>query len=171
MKLLVLSDTHGYTDNARNVIQKIGEQMECVLHLGDHDRDAKYLEEEFPHIPFHIVRGNNDYDTDTPREVMTHYGGKNILLTHGNKQNVYWNHDTIYYWALEKGADAVLFGHTHSPVYDDRGQVLLMNPGSISRPRQSTTPTFGILEITDSGVLQGVIMEYHGKDTFFPSRI
>ncbi|NLK38330.1 MAG: metallophosphoesterase [Epulopiscium sp.] len=170
MKLLILSDTHGYVENARNIIQRIGKYMACVIHLGDHDKDAMRLQSEFSNIPFYVVRGNNDYGTDTPTELMVRYGGKKILLTHGNKQNVYGNLNVIHYWAMEKGADAVLFGHTHTPFYEDKGQVLLMNPGSISRPRQSLTPTFGILEITDTGIMQGTIMEYHGENSFFPSK-
>ena len=56
MKILVLSDTHSYLDNARNVLKRIGDKMDMVLHLGDHDADAlelmntgvQYLREHMP---------------------------------------------------------------------------------------------------------------------------
>ena len=105
--------------------------------------------------------GNNDYSWDTPDKKMVFAGGKKLLLVHGHKQRVYWNYDSISYWAEEQGADAVLFGHTHRPVYDDRGRVMLFNPGSISMPRGGTPPTFGILTIEENGRIEGAIMEYH----------
>ena len=43
MKILVLSDTHSYLDNARNVLKRIGDKMDMVFHLGDHDADALEL--------------------------------------------------------------------------------------------------------------------------------
>ena len=143
MKILVFSDTHNYLDNAREVLRRIGGQMDMVLHLGDHDTDAMELKKEFPSLPFHYVLGNNDYSWDTPDKKMVFSGGKKLLLVHGHKQR------------------AVLFGHTHRPVYDDRGRVMLFNPGSISMPRGGTPPTFGILTIEENGRMEGAIMEYH----------
>ena len=70
MKLLVISDTHGYLSNARNVIERIGDKINGVIHLGDHDEDAKELQEEFSDIPFYYIRGNNDYGMNTPDTKM-----------------------------------------------------------------------------------------------------
>lgn len=159
MKILVFSDTHTYLENARKVLRHIGERMDMVLHLGDHDTDAMELQKEFPTLPFHYVKGNNDYGWDTPTHKIVRMGGKTLLLTHGHKQRVYWNTDSISYWAEEMGADIVLFGHTHMPVWADNGRVMLMNPGSISLPRGGTLPTFGILTI-ENGRIEGTIMEY-----------
>lgn len=47
MKILVFSDTHNYLDNAREVLRRIGGQMDMVLHLGDHDTDAMELKRNF----------------------------------------------------------------------------------------------------------------------------
>ena len=165
MKILVLSDTHSYLDNARNVLKRIGDKMDMVLHLGDHDADALELMKEFPKLPFHYVKGNNDYLMDTPSKKMVRAGGKNLLLTHGHKQRVHWNPDTISYWAAEQGADVVLFGHTHVPVWDDSWHVALFNPGSISLPRGGGLPTFGILTI-ENGKVEGAIMEYWNAEHF-----
>lgn len=166
MKILVFSDSHGCLENARNVLQRIGGRMEYVFHLGDLDVDAKDLQAEFPQLKFYWVQGNNDYGGNTPSKQMVSVLGKRLLLTHGHKQRVHWNDNTIAYWAEEQGADAVLFGHTHSPVNDSQGHVMLFNPGSISLPRDSHVPTFGILDISETGVIQGSIMEYWDKETF-----
>ena len=159
MKLLIFSDTHGYLDSARDVLRRIGSKVDAVAHLGDHDMDAQELQQEFPSLPFHFVAGNNDFGMDTPSWKMIHMGGRGILLTHGHKQRVYWGMDTISYWAEEHGADAVLFGHTHRPFYDNGGPILILNPGSISLPRNSI-PSFGILTIEENGRMEGAVMEY-----------
>ena len=115
MKLLVISDTHGYFKNARNVINKIGDRIDAVIHLGDHDEDAAFFAEEFYDIPFYYVQGNNDYSLNTPEVKMISVNNRKIIFTHGHKQQVYWGYDKIAYWAEENGADAVFFGHTHRP--------------------------------------------------------
>ena len=96
---------------------------------------------------------------------MVRAGGKNLLLTHGHKQRVHWNPDTISYWAAEQGADVVLFGHTHMPFWDDSWHVAMFNPGSISLPRGGGLPTFGILTI-ENGKVEGAIMEYWNAEHF-----
>ena len=108
MKILVLSDTHAYLENARAVLARLQGKVDAVFHLGDHDDDAVALQQEFPKLPFHYVKGNNDYRVDTPSQKLVRLGGKTLLLTHGHKQRVYWNYDTISYWAEEQGADVVL---------------------------------------------------------------
>ena len=103
MKILVLSDTHAYLENARAVLARLQGKVDAVFHLGDHDDDAVALQQEFPKLSFHYVKGNNDYRVDTPSQKLVRLGGKNLLLTHGHKQRVYWNYDTISYWAEEQG--------------------------------------------------------------------
>lgn len=166
MKLLVISDTHHYIDNARDVLTRIGTQIDAVIHLGDHDTDAAELKKEFSTLPFYVVKGNNDYGMETPSNRIIRMCGRSILLTHGHKQNVYFSYDSIAYWAEEKGADAVLFGHTHHPVYDNTGRVLLLNPGSLSLPRGGTPPTFAILNITEHGRMEAAIMAYDKNGAF-----
>ena len=95
MKILVLSDTHAYLENARAVLARLQGKVDAVFHLGDHDDDAVTLQQEFPKLPFHYVKGNNDYRVDTPSQKLVRLGGKTLLLTHGHKQRVYWNYDTI----------------------------------------------------------------------------
>jgi len=41
----------------------------------------------------------------------------------------------------------VVFGHSHEPYNQERGQVLLFNPGSPTQPRQQPRPSYGVLEI------------------------
>lgn len=166
MKFLIISDTHGYLKNAMNIIEKIQDRIEGVMHLGDHDTDAEALSKKYPGLNFYWVKGNNDYSSETPEDRLLKIKGKKILLTHGHKHHVHWNYEKISYYAEEQEADLVLFGHTHVPLNDRGGRVWLFNPGSISLPRMSTIPTFGMVEFTENGRIDCSIMQYLGKDNF-----
>ena len=52
----------------------------------------------------------------------------------------------MLYWGEEKQADVVVFGHIHVPVNREADGILLINPGSPSRPRNGV-PSFGILTL------------------------
>ena len=53
--------------------------------------------------------------------------------------------------AVARGMDIVMFGHTHRPVIIVEDNITLINPGSISYPRQADgIPTYIILEINDN---------------------
>ena len=53
--------------------------------------------------------------------------------------------------ARARGMDIVMFGHTHRPVIEVEDDITLINPGSISYPRQADgIPTYIMLEIDDN---------------------
>jgi len=169
MKIIVFSDTHGYTEYARNVLKRIGEYADMVFHLGDYDADARELADLFPMLAFHWVKGNNDYGGDTPSERMVSAEGVRFLLTHGHRQGVHNGVLNLAYRAQEMDADVVLYGHTHRAVSVHRGALMMVNPGSISAPRDSTVPTFAILAV-ENGYVECAIMEYHREDMFLRRR-
>lgn len=47
---------------------------------------------------------------------------------------------------------AALFGHTHIPLVEAQGDVLLVNPGSLSRPRGGSAPGCALLTIEQGEV-------------------
>ncbi|MFR5717817.1 MAG: hypothetical protein ACLUD9_03615 [Anaerotignum faecicola] len=65
--------------------------------------------------------------------------------------SVYWNYDTISYWAEEQ-ADVCAFRTYAHAALEAGGRVALFNPGSISLPRGGTLPTFGILTMEDGRI-------------------
>lgn len=54
-------------------------------------------------------------------------------------------------------ARVVVFGHSHLPVSDDDGDLLLFNPGSPTWKRMAPYPSIGLLWIED-GVVEGEIV-------------
>ena len=54
--------------------------------------------------------------------------------------------------AKSKGADIVMFGHTHIPVIDYDDDIIALNPGSLSHPRQEGhQPSYILMEIDKKG--------------------
>lgn len=76
---------------------------------------------------------------------------KKIWLTHGHNYYVSLDLKVIEQEAVARGMDIVMFGHTHRPVIIVEDNITLINPGSISYPRQADgIPTYIILEINDN---------------------
>lgn len=148
---LVFSDSHGRINRALEIIKKYP-KAEAVFHCGDICGDEEKLRQATPH-PVCIVKGNGDYYGDLRDSIVTTFGGKKIAMCHGHRHIIYGGEiDALKYWGMEQGADIVLFGHTHMPFVEQSSGLTLLNPGSITRPRQSDfIPTYAVLEIDDKG--------------------
>ena len=65
----------------------------------------------------------------------------------------------IYYKALENQCVGAFFGHTHRASYTEMDDVVLMNPGSLTRPRDGSGGTFGLI-VTGEDSIWGKIYRY-----------
>lgn len=55
--------------------------------------------------------------------------------------------------ALARGADVAMFGHTHIPLIEYGDGIVVMNPGSISYPRQEgKRPSYILMDIDKKGM-------------------
>ncbi|MSS62774.1 metallophosphoesterase [Velocimicrobium porci] len=151
MKVLIVSDSHGKNTNLDRVLEQVS-PIDMLIHLGDLEGSEDYIE-AVAEWPYELVSGNNDYFTDIEREKMITIGSYRVLLTHGHRQQVYCGTDMIKEWAKEKGADIVMFGHTHMPLIENDDDIIALNPGSISKPRQEGhIPTYMIMDLDRTGV-------------------
>ncbi|UTY31057.1 metallophosphoesterase [Treponema putidum] len=73
---------------------------------------------------------------------------KKILLTHGHEFYVDFELNTILNFAREKSCSVAVFGHTHVPLIKEVNGILLVNPGSASRPRMGSNKSYGILTMS-----------------------
>jgi len=147
VKLLIVSDSHGNNRGLAAVI-KAEQDADALLFLGDGLIDLASAQRMGPCPQVYEVRGNCDYDRTVPSERLVGFGGLLIFFTHGNGYEVKMTTGPLRKAAAERGADIVLFGHTHSPYYAYTDGIHLFNPGSISVPRVGR-PTYGVLTITD----------------------
>ncbi|SMP62583.1 metallophosphoesterase family protein [Anoxynatronum buryatiense] len=150
MKIGLISDTHGDFHSMQQALELLRD-TDCILHAGDLYQDSRWLSTQ-THQQIEAVIGNGDPVTAGPDHQLLKLDHLNILLCHGHIQRVQHSLTSLYYFGLEKTADVVIFGHTHVPLVLQQGLVII-NPGSTSRPRSEHGCTCGILETgTDSAV-------------------
>lgn len=149
-KILVVSDTHGYTGNLDKVIEE-NRNVDLMIHLGDVCNDENYIAAKL-HYPVKFVRGNNDWSYDLPDKLIMNIQGHKIFATHGHRHNVYYGVDMLVWTALEQECDIIMFGHTHAPMIDEGAEYTIINPGSLTYPRQSGhQPSYIIMNMFDDG--------------------
>ncbi len=147
IRILVFSDTHGIIEGCIRTISNIG-AVDMILHAGDTSGDAADLSYIFPDIPIRYVSGNCEISrADTNLEIVAE--NKKIFLTHGHLFNV---KNELACTSLIKhskaiGADIAVFGHTHKPLCQNLGDLILLNPGSAKYGN-----TYGVIEIENGRI-------------------
>lgn len=152
MRVLIISDTHRRNENLFQVLEKIG-KPDMLIHCGDVE-GSEYTISECAGCQVEMVAGNNDFFSDLPREKEFYIGDYRVWLTHGHMYYVSVENEMIKQEAAARGADIVMYGHTHKPVIDDQGDVIAINPGSLSYPRQEgRKPSYILMEMDQEGEL------------------
>lgn len=158
MKFIVCSDIHGNRE-ALITLEKIKEEKgaDKILCAGDFcpSGDMENLATDFL-----TVLGNCDryhyFDRIVPKmNLELKFLGRKIIITHGDR---YSSED----FALVNG-DIFISGHTHVPLLKKNSKgVILLNPGSPSRPRTEEGPTYAMIteeEITLLGFPSSVVLK------------
>ena len=150
MKILIMSDSHRDNEKMKLAMEAEG-SFDRVIHCGDIEGGEYYLE-RLAGCPVHIVSGNNDFFSSLMPELEFELSGLRFWVTHGHYYYVSMSPERIIMEAEQRGADVVLFGHTHRPViYRSKG-LLAVNPGSIAYPRQEgRVPTYAVMELSEDG--------------------
>lgn len=149
MRILIVSDTHRKHENLDTVLSREG-KIDMLIHAGDSE-DEHYVERAVD-CPVHMVAGNCDLFSFLPKEKEFSVGDYNVLLTHGH--HYYADRGTMYLKqaARQRKANMVIFGHTHVPLIDTDDDIIAINPGSLSKPRQyGWEPTYVMMEIDKAG--------------------
>lgn len=117
----LVSDTHGYFDPK---LTQLLAGVERILHAGDIG-DMRVLDELAAIAPVDAIAGNVDVGCPEPQTRVVTWNGLRIRLVH-----------SIHWWAQPtEGVDVVVCGHTHKPLVERRGSVLIVNPGSAGKKR------------------------------------
>lgn len=152
MKVLIVSDTHRKDENLHQVIEK-NKPFDMLIHLGDSEGSENkikdWLDED---CELHMVLGNNDFFSDLDREKEIRAGRYRIFLTHGHYYNVSLGVERLEAEALDRNVEIVMYGHTHRPFYEVHNGIIILNPGSLSYPRQEgRKPSYMIMELDEEG--------------------
>ncbi len=152
MKILIVSDTHGYESYLYRALEREGD-VDLLIHLGDVEgRDDEIRMVTGCRCIF--ISGNNDFFSALPLEKTIKIGPYRAYLTHGHRYRTYSGIADLVQAGIDHEADIVLFGHTHRPVIEKEEGVLVMNPGSLTYPRQEgRQPSYIIMELGDDDEL------------------
>lgn len=151
MKILIFADSHGRTAEMYQAID--AHLPDAIIHLGDYYSDAHELACSYPDLPLYAVRGNNDWDDIPDTQVIT-LEGVRIYLCHGHLARCHGNHvENLPAIALRNDCTLALYGHTHRRNQVQHGNITIVNPGSISLPRD------GVHSYVALTVAQGAVQD------------
>jgi hypothetical protein len=149
MRIAVISDTH-MPRGPRRLPDACVERLrtaDAILHAGD------LMELEVLHAlqalgpPVHVVRGNVDsseLQARLPLQRLVDLGGVNVGMVHDAGPSA---------GRLERmrnrfpDARAVVFGHSHIPLHEERDGFQIFNPGSPTERRRSPRHTMGVATV------------------------
>ena len=134
MRILIVSDTHGYHRNLDRALESAG-AVDMFIHLGDVEGGEEYINAVVA-CEKHIVRGNNDFFSELPKEDEFYIGAKKVFITHGHTYCVSLDPQQVKEEGRARNADIVMFGHTHRPLLKYTKKTIIVNPGSLSYLRQ-----------------------------------
>lgn len=128
MKVVFMSDSHGYDDRVEKIISD-NKDADYFYHLGDICTD-------YSHNKLNIIQGNNDYDY-YPRKIVAQFEGFKVLMLHSDR--IYYNRlVTLKNLAKDNNCQIVLYGHTHCCSDDTIDGIRLLNPGSLCYNRDGS---------------------------------
>lgn len=131
MKILVLSDSHSALSFMRLCIERV--RPDAVIHLGDYYDDGAAMAEEFSSVRLYQVPGNCDKYRNylcAPETLVERVCGVKLFMTHGHLHRVKSGLGALIADARSTGAQAVLFGHTHTAYCENEDGLWVVNPGS-----------------------------------------
>ena len=161
MKLLFASDLHGsayYAEKLEELIRN--EAPDKTVLLGDllyhgprndlpREYDPKKVTAILNGLKTQVlaVRGNCDSEVD---QMLLHFPitapWQQVLL---EKQRLFLTHGHLFgpenLPALNQN-DVLVYGHTHLPVAEQRGEIFHFNPGSVSIPKGGNPASYGMLD-------------------------
>ncbi|MDO3379595.1 metallophosphoesterase family protein [Geoalkalibacter halelectricus] len=144
----VVSDTHLRDDpDCQAFLGRLARDhfsdAQAIIHAGDMIDSA--LLTAFSPLPVYGVRGNMDAaHPDLPYKRILELAGFRIGLIHG-WGSAFGLEERLLQEFADARLDCLVYGHSHYPLNEQRGALLLFNPGSPTDPRQAPFPTVGRL--------------------------
>ena len=160
MRIGVVSDTHS-RPLPKQLLNDF-KSVDYIIHAGDFCELADY--EALAKIKeVKAVQGNMDGAVICkrfPRRQILKCGAFTIGLFHGegSRKNIM---ETVKNEFKNDKVDAVIFGHSHAACNEKIGSVLYFNPGSATDDASAEDRSYGILEVSEKGIM-GTIIKVKG---------
>jgi len=161
MKIFFMSDIHGSLYFLKLAIDRYSQEAAShIVILGDvlyhgarnplpRDYNPKEVAALLNTYSDKIIAVRGNCDSEVDEMVLTFpmfstyssvlYNDKRLFLTHGH---IYSEQNMPKLCA----GDTFFYGHTHIPKAEKSGDITIINPGSISIPKENNPNTYGILE-------------------------
>lgn len=167
MRYLIASDIHGSLKYAKKLAQEIEKyQPNLTIILGDiyYHGVRNSLPGEYDTMgvasllnsikdKIMVIKGNCDSDVDALvsefdfiMSAVVMLGERRLFLTHGDK----YNKDNIP--NLNKG-DILCYGHFHIGMLDDSEDIIFLNPGSLSLPKEESAHSYIIIDENEDSII------------------
>ena len=151
MKIGIISDSHGDFAAIERAVQQAG-SVDLWLHAGDCCPDAEYLQQIAKAKLVHVA-GNCDWPGAAALlDEVVAVDGHTLWLTHGHLYGVNFGLENLAQEAIARGCDIAVYGHTHMAVERNVAGVLILNPGSIARPRGNGPASFMVLTLENNKI-------------------
>ena len=145
MKILVISDTHGFEYETEEILKK-ERNSDIIIHLGDGGADLLEMKEYTAFKPVYNIKGNCDTSAyNFPLRLISYFDSIKFYACHGHTHNVKTNLMALYFAAKEQDCRIALFGHTHVQFKDEYDGIHLFNPGCAANGK------YGIMTVTENG--------------------
>lgn len=154
MKIAVISDTHLREPDSRltEIFNKHLAEADLLIHCGDFTTFSMW---QFfcQHSNFHAALGNCDEwrlsDRLRPLESLTFQGLK-IGIAHGwgSRSQVSKNVADSF----SRDYDLICYGHTHIQDFSIVNGIQMLNPGSLTSPRDDKPASVAIIEVENSEI-------------------
>ena len=153
MRVAVISDTH-LPRGTRRLPDRCVAELEAadlILHAGDFATAEVLAHLERIGPPVHAVHGNVDeaaLRARLPESRVVEAGGARIGMVHdAGPATGRLDRMRVRF----PDADAVVFGHSHIPLHEERDGFQIFNPGSPTDRRRQPQHTMGVAEIRAGG--------------------
>ena len=142
----IISDNHG--DWSPNIAKAL-EGVDAIIHAGDIG-SYQIISKMESIAPTTAVLGNTDGDLPIKEIEVANIGKKKFFVQHIVDPHQL---EVPLRARLDKvNPDVVVFGHTHKPFCEILGNILFLNPGSVTRPRGQFSPSMVRLVINEEKI-------------------
>jgi len=150
MILGVMSDTHGNTGLMLSVAASMSGlfSVKIIFHLGDDYRDAIELTQAGYEVRMVPGLWCPEYrDARIPRRIRETFDGVTVACAHADKDLRH----------VERAADIVTTGHTHTSNLTLLGKTLYLNPGHLAaRTNRGQPASYAIIQITPDEITAAI---------------
>ena len=161
MKYMIASDIHGSAWYCRKMMEALEkEQADRLILLGDllyhgprNDLPKEYAPKEVIRMlnkeknRIYNVRGNCDAEVD---QMVLHFPiMADYCIIMDGERTIYASHGHVYHeenLPPLKNGDIFIHGHTHVLRAEKKENYTILNPGSVSIPKEGNIPTYAVLE-------------------------